>query len=90
MFVIPASIPLGSRWDAPFSVVGAIATVVWETAALVRPLLALPLAALACALLIEVPVTPSPGPATLGGLSGGSRPRGGLYARTVRRRSTTR
>lgn len=54
MFVIPASIPLGSRWDVPTSVVGAIATVVWETAALVRPLLALPLAALACALLIEV------------------------------------
>ena len=48
MFVRPAFISLGIC-DVQTSVVAGIATVLWELSALVRPLLALPLAALVTA-----------------------------------------
>ena len=56
MFAIPASITLVGRCDVQTSVLAAIATVLWEVGSLVRPLLALPLSALALALLSEVVV----------------------------------
>ena len=52
MFAIPASITL-ARCEVHTSVLAALATVVWEVGSLLRPLLALPLAALALAALIE-------------------------------------
>lgn len=54
MIAVPATIPIGTRWDVQTSVVVGVATVVWEIAALLRPLLALPLAALAMAALAEI------------------------------------
>ena len=56
MFAMPASITLIGRCDVQTSVLTAIGTVVWEVAAFVRPLLALPLGALALAMLGEVVV----------------------------------
>jgi len=54
MIAVPATIPLGLRCDVQTSVVIALASIVWEVSAMLRPLLALPLAALVLALLAEV------------------------------------
>jgi hypothetical protein len=53
MIAVPATLALGCRFDIQTTVATAVLGAAWEVAALVRPLLALPLPALALAALNE-------------------------------------